>query len=116
MAAFDWHHNGAILFAAVEKLKPTYDLTSIKAEFATVDGLRMTVSARNSAFSLGLTLEGVVTLIQGITRQHFYKSMTSFADHTIWQDVYHVPYDEGVLYVKFTVDAEGHLVISLKEK
>lgn len=42
--------------------------------------------------------------------------MTSFADHTIWQDVYHVPYDDTVLYVKFTVDAEGHIVISLEEK
>jgi motility quorum-sensing regulator/GCU-specific mRNA interferase toxin len=42
--------------------------------------------------------------------------MTSFADHTVWQDVYYVPHEEAVLYVKFTVDAEGHLVISLKEK
>lgn len=100
----------------MEKLKPTYDLTSIKAEFATVDGLRMTVSARNGAFGLGLTLAGVVALIQGISRRHFYKSMTSFADHTVWQDVYHVPYDDTVLYVKFTVDVEGHIVISLKEK
>lgn len=100
----------------MEKLTPTYDLASIQAEFATVDGLRMTVTARNSAFALGLTLQGVVTLIQTITRPHFYKSMTSFADRTVWQDVYHVPHEEAVLYVKFTVDAEGHLVISLKEK
>ncbi len=76
----------------------------------------MTVSARNSAFGLGLTLAGVVALIQGIIRRHFYKSMTSFVDHTVWQDVYHVPYDGIVLYVKFTVDVEGHIVISLKEK
>lgn len=100
----------------VEKLKPTYDLTSIKAEFATVGGLRMTVSARNGAFGLGLTLVGVVALIQSITRRQFYKSMTAFADHTVWQDVYHVPYDETVLYIKFTVDIEGHIIISLKEK
>ncbi len=100
----------------MEKLKPTYDLTSIKAEFATVGGLRMTVSARNGAFGLGLTLAGVVVLIQGISRRHFFKSMTSFADHTVWQDVYHVPCEDTVLYVKFTVDVEGHIVISLKEK
>ncbi len=47
---------------------------------------------------------------------HFYKSMTSHSDHTIWQDVYHVPHGDIVLYLKFTVDAEGHIVISLKEK
>lgn len=64
----------------MEKLKPTYDLSSIKAEFSTIDGLRMTVSARTSAFALGLTLAGVVNLIQTITREHFYKSMTSYAD------------------------------------
>lgn len=100
----------------VEKRKPTYDLASIQAEFSEEGRLRMTVSARNGAFGLGITLAGVVALIQGIARQHFHKSMTSFADHTVWQDVYHVPYQETVLYVKFTVDGEGHLVISLKEK
>ncbi len=42
--------------------------------------------------------------------------MTSLADHRIWQDVYHVPHGGTVLYVKFTTDAEGYLVISLKEK
>ena len=100
----------------MEKRKPTYDLSSIKAEFSTVEGLRMTVSARSGAFAIGLTLQGVVILIQTITREHFYKSMTSYADHTIWQYVYQVPHEKIVLYVKFTVDIEGHLVISLKEK
>lgn len=100
----------------MDKLKPTYDLDSVKAEFATVEGLRMTVSARNSAFSLGLTLEDVVRLVQMMSRAHFYKSMTSHADHTIWQDVYHVPYAELLLYVKLTIDIDGHIVISLKEK
>ncbi len=42
--------------------------------------------------------------------------MTSFSGHAVWQDVYHVPYDDIVLYVKFTVDVEGHIVISLEEK
>jgi motility quorum-sensing regulator/GCU-specific mRNA interferase toxin len=56
-----------------------------------VEGLRMTVSARDNAFALGLNLDGVVALVQGITRSQFFKSMTSLADHTIWQDVYHVP-------------------------
>jgi motility quorum-sensing regulator/GCU-specific mRNA interferase toxin len=42
--------------------------------------------------------------------------MTSVADHRIWQDVYHVPVDGIVLYVKFTTDAQGYLVISFKEK
>ena len=101
---------------AVEKRRRTYDLTSIRAEFLTVDTLRMTAGSQTGAFALGLTRADVVTLIQGITSKHFYKSMTSFANHQVWQDVYHVPYEETVLYVKFTADLEGHIVISLKEK
>lgn len=76
----------------------------------------MTSTARNSAFGLGLLLADVVRIIQGVTREQFYKSMTSIGDHRIWQDVYHVPFERTVLYVKFTTDAQGHLVISFKEK
>ena len=95
---------------------PHYDLGSIKATFSTVIALRMTKSALTTSEALGLTLAGVVALIQGMTRAQFYKSMTSLGDHRIWQDVYHVPHADRVLYVKFTTDIEGYLVISLKEK
>ena len=47
----------------------------------------------------------------------FYKSMTSLADHTQWQDVYHVPWRELLLYVKFTDDrVTEFLLLSFKEK
>jgi hypothetical protein len=42
--------------------------------------------------------------------------ITSHASSAIWQDVYHVPLGYIVLYVKFTTDAEGYLVISFKDK
>lgn len=102
----------------VEKLKPTYDLASIQAEFSSVAGLNITLTARRSAEQLGFTLEGVVTVVQSIKRTHFYKSMTSQNDHKVWQDVYHVPVVDKrlVLYVKFTVNAVGKLLISFKEK
>ena len=48
-------------------------------------------------------------------RSQFSKSMTSYADHRIWQDVYHVPSRAGVLYVKFTADAVSEfLLLSFK--
>jgi len=100
----------------VEKRKPHYDLATIKATFATVARLRMTGTAQDCAFGLGLLLQGVVDLIQGMARRQFYKSMTSKANQAIWQDVYHVPWQTTVLYLKFTTDAQGYLVISLKEK
>jgi motility quorum-sensing regulator / GCU-specific mRNA interferase toxin len=90
------------------KRRPHYSLTGIKSTFCDVSSLRITLT--------GITLEQVVQIVQGIMREHFYKSMTSEADHTIWQDVYHVPYAATVLYVKFTTDSEGYLVISFKEK
>jgi motility quorum-sensing regulator / GCU-specific mRNA interferase toxin len=50
-------------------------------------------------------------------REHFYKSMTAYADHRIWQDVYHVPSPAGALYVKFTADVVTEfLLLSFKEK
>ena len=100
----------------MEKRKPHYDLASIKATFATVDALRMTRTAHDCALGLGLLLQDVVDLIQEMTREQFFKSMTSKANVAVWQDVYFVPWGGTVLYVKFTTDAEGYLVISLKEK
>ena len=50
-------------------------------------------------------------------RTHFYKSMTSYGDHRIWQDVYHVPSSDGLLYVKFTADVVTEfLLLSFREK
>ncbi len=63
-----------------------------------------------------MTRSDIVLCVQAITRTQFYKSMTSVADSRIWQDVYHVPFQGIVLYVKFTTDPEGYLLISFKER
>ena len=100
----------------MEKKKPHYSLDTIKATFVTVRALRITKTATRCAETIGITLEEVVGIVQGMTREQFYKSMTSDANRAIWQDVYHVPHAAIVLYVKFTTDAEGYLVISFKER
>lgn len=100
----------------MEKRKPTYDLEGFRQEFRAVRALRMTRTARDCCFALGMSLQDVVDVVQGMTRGQFYKSMTSSADHTVWQDVYHVPCGALVLYVKFTVDELGRLILSMKEK
>lgn len=100
-----------------EKRKPTYDLEAIKAVFATVAGLHATGSAVRGAAALGFGRQEMVAVIQSIERRHFRKSMTSYADHRVWQDVYHVPSQAGELYVKFTADAVTEfLLLSFKEK
>ena len=101
----------------MDKRRPHYDLVSIKATFSTTDGLRLTETSLTFAtIDLGLSVAGIVALIQSIERTHFYKSMTSLRDHRIWQDVYHLPFEARLLYVKFTTDETGYLPISLKDK
>jgi motility quorum-sensing regulator / GCU-specific mRNA interferase toxin len=74
----------------MDKRKPTYDLASFKAAFSGAEKINATVAALRGARSLGLTVNGMVTVIQAMERKHFYKSTTSNDDHTVWQDVYHV--------------------------
>ena len=100
-----------------EKRKPTYDLDAFKEAFSTVDRLNITGTALKGAASLGFDRNDIVDVVQMMQRAHFYKSMTSYADHRIWQDVYHVPSEVGVLYVKFTADVVAEfLLLSFKEK
>ena len=47
----------------------------------------------------------------------FVKSMTTFADHRVWRDVYHVPPRGLTLYVKFQADVITAFTLkSFKEK
>lgn len=100
-----------------EKRKPTYDLEAFKAAFASVDTLHVTGTALQSAAALGFGRREIVATLQTMRRSHFYKSMTAYADHRTWQDVYHVPSEAGLLYVKFTADVVTEfLLLSFKEK
>lgn len=100
-----------------EKRKPTYDLDAIKAAFSSAQELRATGTAIKGAAALGFGRAEIVAMIQTIERRQFFKSMTAYADHTVWQDVYHVPSEQGVLYIKFTADAVAEfLLLSFKEK
>ena len=100
-----------------KKRKPTYDLDAFKAAFADKDRLNVTGTAMRSAASLGFGRAEIVATIQTMQREQFYKSMTSYGDHRVWQDVYHVPSSAGSLYVKFTADAVTEfLLLSFKEE
>lgn len=101
----------------MEKRRPTYDLDAIKMTFGSVDSLALTTSALRDATSLGFDRVGVVEVIGGMTRKMFVKSMTTFADHRVWQDVYHVPARDLILYLKFQANVVTEFTImSFKEK
>ena len=97
-----------------EKRKPTYDLDAFKAA---AHRIRVTVVATRTAAALGFGRAEIAATIQTMRRAQFHKSMTSYADHRIWQDVYYVPSPAGTLYVKFTADAVTEFtLLSFKEK
>jgi motility quorum-sensing regulator / GCU-specific mRNA interferase toxin len=78
------------------------------------------VSATASAFSgareLGINdLDGMCGVVMALTPADFYKSMTTHADHRIWQDVYHArTANHANVYLKLTV-IDGVLIVSFKE-
>ena len=101
---------------AMEKRKPHYDLADVKAAFADPAALNRSFVSKRGADALGMDDAAVVATIQALAAADFEKSMTSYADHRVWQDVYR-PKAAGIeLYVKFTLDAQRALfLISFKE-
>jgi motility quorum-sensing regulator/GCU-specific mRNA interferase toxin len=100
----------------MDKKRPTYNLEDIKEALSSQDLLRITRTARKSVIEMGLRDSDVINIIQRLEASNFYKSMTSYQDHRVWQDVYHTKYGELILYLKFTIDSEGFFVLSFKEK
>lgn len=105
------------IFARGGKAQAQYDLDAFKTAFATVERLRVTGVAVRTAAALGFNRVEIVATMQTMRRSQFYKSMTAYADHRVWQDFYHVPSPAGTLCVKFTADAVSEfLLLSFKER
>jgi motility quorum-sensing regulator/GCU-specific mRNA interferase toxin len=70
-----------------------------------------------TATEIGFGRAEIAAAVGSLRPAHFYKSMTSNRDHRRWQDVYHVPWNGMVLYLKFTDDPVTEFVIlSFKER
>ena len=101
----------------MEKRRPAYDLEAIKVAFQSVEELAITTSALRDAAELGFDRLRIVETIAKINRRMFYKSMTTFTDHRIWQDVYHVPDGSLVLYIKIQANVvTAFTIVSFKER
>ena len=96
----------------MEKFNPSYSLTEFKSS-----NYSITKTAKITARDLGFDMDGINEVISTMEPKHFYKSMTSYANHKIWQDVYHVPYGDLILYIKFTQNIISEFtLLSFKEK
>jgi motility quorum-sensing regulator / GCU-specific mRNA interferase toxin len=95
---------------------PRYSLSTVKAAFADATRLNRTMTAAEGAEDLGMDEQAVVDVIAGLTAKDFDKSMPSDRDPVVRQDVYKPLVDGRELYVKFTLDGQGGLLlISFKE-
>ncbi len=100
----------------MEKRKPHYALADVKVAFANPATLNRSFMSKQGADALGMDDVAVVATIQALAAADFEKSMTSYADHRVWQDVYRPRTAGTELYVKFTLDAQKALfLISFKE-
>ena len=100
----------------MEKPTPHYHLGVIQAQVLRLGPAAFTKTALDGGREMGLTSVEMLAVIAALTRRNFHKSMTTYEDHRIWQDVYHAPTPvDKEAYIKITMRDEAP-VIQFKEK
>jgi motility quorum-sensing regulator / GCU-specific mRNA interferase toxin len=97
----------------MEKRTPHCKLSVVKS-LIEAGKVRTTQTARAGAAALDLDFAGMLAIIGALQPADFYKSMTTQADHRIWQDVYRPSTAVGDIYLKLTV-IDDVLIVSFKE-
>jgi motility quorum-sensing regulator / GCU-specific mRNA interferase toxin len=97
----------------MEKQTPHCKLSRVKT-LLSLGQIRTTHSARQGAAALGFDFEEMLAVVSGLASTDFYKSMTTHADHNVWQDVYRPRTPHGDVYLKITV-IDDVLIVSFKE-
>ncbi len=101
----------------MEKRKPHYSLGEIQRMVAVRRASAFTATALMGAAELGLSPDEAVSVVLALRQADFYKSMTTYADHQVWQDVYHARLkSRPMAYIKVTLRENGTVVIQFKEK
>jgi motility quorum-sensing regulator / GCU-specific mRNA interferase toxin len=97
----------------MEKRTPHCKLAVVKSMVA-AGKVRITFTALAGGAALGFGFEEIVGVVAALTSKDFYKSMTTHADHRVWQDVYRPETSAGGVYLKLTV-LDDVLIVSFKE-
>jgi len=97
----------------MEKRTPHCPLSVIRRLIAE-KRIRPTYKASTDAAALGFDVPGMIEVVLGLTTSDFYKSMTTYSDHRVWQDVYRPTTHIGRIYLKLTV-VDDVLIVSFKE-
>lgn len=97
----------------MEKRKPHCPLSIVHALVETGQ-VRATLTALGGAAAMDLTFDDMLDVVRTLTVGDFHKSMTTHADHRVWQDVYQPSTEAGDIYLKLTV-IDDVLIVSFKE-
>ncbi len=97
----------------MEKRSPHCSLSRVRA-LIEEGKIRSTFSALAGGAAIGLDFQGIIATVLALTPQDFYKSMTTHANHRVWQDVYRPSTPVGAAYLKLTV-IDDVLIVSFKE-
>lgn len=101
----------------MEKKRSHYSLQEIQKVVDLRKASAFTATALIGAAELGLSPDEAVNVVLVLRQTDFYKSMTTHADHRIWQDVYHAKLKSRLTaYIKVTLRENGIVVIQFKEK
>ena len=98
----------------MEKTTPHCRLAVVK-EMVKAGQVRATKAAREGGVALGFDFDAILAVLMALTKNDFYKSMTSHVDHRVWQDVYRPTTQAGEVYLKLTV-IDDVLIVSFKER
>ena len=102
----------------LQKLKPHYDLKKIKSLLCSEESREVTRISREGAVALGyMDVEEMLAIIDTLTQKHFYKSMTTQQDTSLWQDVYKISDEsENKIYIKLQLSPDKRKAIVIQFK
>lgn len=99
----------------MEKRKAHYDLEAVKAVVLQRGMDAFTKTAVRGLDTMGLSDADGLSVVLGLRRGMLLKSMTTHADSSVWQDVYHALCPNGkTAYIKVTLRIDV-VVIQFKE-
>lgn len=100
----------------MEKRKRHYDLNRVKTLIHANQWKSTYTAGENAYKDFGLGDEDIKNIILRLTSKDYYKSMTSYHDAKIWQDVY-CPLVTGIqAYIKLQIVGNDIVIIQFKKK
>jgi motility quorum-sensing regulator / GCU-specific mRNA interferase toxin len=102
----------------MEKRKPLYDLAKVQEVVSDPESRPFTIAASDGGLAMGLKDNEMRKVVLDPSHKDFHKSMTTYADSQVWQDVHHgVTPDGDEVYINITLYPDGRPpIIQFKAK